>query len=58
MQNIEFVDLTQTTIFYMQDLFQSIFLTTIQPQITQEHIKTQQIVDYLIFLRFKVIQSE
>jgi len=25
MQNAEFADLTQTTIFYIQDLFQSIF---------------------------------
>jgi len=31
MYNAEFVDLTQTTIFYIQDLFQSIFLTSIQP---------------------------
>jgi len=52
MQNTEFADLTQTTIFYIQDLFQSIFLIVIQPQITQERIKTQQRVDYLIFLRF------
>jgi len=28
------------------------FLTIIQPQIAQERIKTQQEVDYLIFLRF------
>jgi len=33
-------------------MFQLIFLTIIQPHITQERIKTQQIVDYLIFLRF------
>jgi len=52
MQNTKFVNLTQTTIFYIQDLFQSIFLTIIQPQITQERIKTQQRVDYFIFLRF------
>jgi len=38
MQNAEFVDLTQTSIFYIQDLFQSIFLTNIQPQIIQECI--------------------
>ena len=35
MQNAKFADLTQTTIFYIQDLFQSIFLTSIQPQITK-----------------------
>jgi len=52
MKNIEFADLTQTTIFYIQDLLQSIYLTLIQLQITQERIKTQQIVVYLIFLRF------
>jgi len=34
MQNVDFVDLTQTTNFYIQDLFQIIFLTSIQPQIT------------------------
>jgi len=49
MQNAEFADLTQTTNFYIQDLFQSIFLTSIQPHITQEHIKAQQRVDYLVF---------
>jgi len=35
-------DLTQTTNFYIQDLFQTIFLTSIQPQITQECIKTHK----------------
>ena len=39
MQNAEIVNSTQTTIFYIQDLFQSIFLTCIQPQITQDRIK-------------------
>jgi len=34
MQNTKFANLTQTTIFYIQDLFQSMFLTIIQPQIT------------------------
>jgi len=29
MQNAEFANSTQTTIFYIQDLFQSIFLTSI-----------------------------
>jgi len=52
MQNAVFLDLTQTTNFYVQDLFQSIFLTVIQHHITQEHIKAQQRVDYLIFLSF------
>jgi len=52
MQNTEFAYLIQTTIFYIQDFLQSIYLTLIQPQITQECIKTQQRVDYLIFWRF------
>jgi len=52
MQNTEITDLTQTKIFCIQDLLQSIFLTLIQPQITEEHIKTQQRVYYLIFLTF------
>ena len=52
MQNADFAYLTQTTNFYMQDFFQSIFLTGIQPQITQERIKAQQRVDYLVFLSF------
>jgi len=52
MQNAEFANLTQTTNFYIQDLFQSIFLTSIQPQITQECIKGQQRMDYLVFLSF------
>jgi len=52
MQNAEFVDLTQTTIFYIQDLFQSIFLTSIQPIITQECIKSHQRMNYLVFLSF------
>jgi len=51
MQNTKFTYLTQTTIFYIQDLFQSIFLTITQSHITQERIKTQQRVDYLIFLK-------
>jgi len=37
--NADFANLTQTTFFYIQDLFQSIFLTCIQPQITQDRIK-------------------
>jgi len=52
MQNAEFADLTQTTIFYIQDLFQSIFLTSIQPQITQERIKSHQRMNCLVFLSF------
>jgi len=35
MQNIEFSYLTQIAIFYIQDLYQSMFLIIIQPQITQ-----------------------
>ena len=50
MQNAEFIDLTQTSNFYIKDLFQKIFLTSIQPHITQEHIKAQQRVDSLVFL--------
>jgi len=30
MQNAEFINSTQTTIFYIQDLFQSVFLKSIQ----------------------------
>jgi len=52
MQNAEFADLTQTTNFYIQDLFQLVFLTSIQPQLTQERIKAQQRVDSLVFLSF------
>jgi len=48
----KFADLTQTTKFYVQDLFQTIFLTSIQPQITQERIKAQQRVDSLVLLSF------
>jgi len=52
MHNAEFVDLTQTTNFFIQDLFQSIFLTSIQPHIRQERIKSQERVDYFIILSF------
>jgi len=52
MQNTEFTDSNQTIILYIQDLLQLIYLSLIQSQITQERIKTQQRVDYLIFLRF------
>jgi len=38
----EFANSTQTTIFYIQDLFQSVFIISIEPQITQEHIKSHQ----------------
>jgi len=34
MQNAEFTYLTQTTNFYTQDMFQSIFLTSMQHHIT------------------------
>jgi len=33
-------------------LFQSVFLTRIQPQITQERIKSHQRLNCLIFLSF------
>jgi len=52
MHNTEFVNATQTTIFYIQDLFQSTFLTSIQPQITQGRIKSHQISNCLVFLSF------
>ena len=39
MQNVEFANSTQTTIFYIQDMFQSVFITSIKPQIKQERIK-------------------
>jgi len=52
MRNTKFADLTQTTIFYIQDFFQSIFLTRIELQITQERIKSHQRMNYLIFLSF------
>jgi len=51
-QNIEFANLTQTTNFYTQDLFQSIFLTIMQHQITQKRIKAQQRMNCLVFLSF------
>jgi len=41
MKNAEFTNLTQTTNFYTQDLFQSTFLTCMQHQITHKCIKTQ-----------------
>jgi len=52
MQNAEFADLTQTTIFYIQNLFQSIFLTSVQPHITQERIKSHLRTNCLVFLSF------
>jgi len=52
MHNVEFANSTQTTIFYIQDLFQTIFLTSIQPQITQEHIKSHQRTNCLVLLSF------
>jgi len=52
MQNAKFAYLSQTTNFYIQPLFQTIFLTSTQPQITQEHIKAQQGMDSLVFLSF------
>jgi len=52
MHTAEFANLTQTTNFYIQDLLQSVLLSSIQPYITQECIKAQQIVDSLVFLSF------
>jgi len=46
MQNAEFANLTPTTNFYTQDLFQSIFLTGMQHQITQKHNKAQKRMNY------------
>jgi len=53
MQSAKFADLTQIVNFYIQDLFQSIFITGIQPHITQERIKAKQRVNYLVFLCFE-----
>jgi len=58
MQNTKFVDLTQTTIFHIWDLFQSIFLTIIQPQITQEPLKHSKEWITPFSWDFKVIQRE
>ena len=52
MQNAEFENSTQTTTFYIQDLFQTVFITSIKPQITQEHIKSHQRTNCLVFLSF------
>jgi len=52
MQNAEFTISTQTTIFYIQDLFQLVFITSIKPQITQERIKSDQRSNCLVFLSF------
>jgi len=42
MQNAEFANSTQTTIFYIQDRFQSVFITSIKSRFTQERIKSHQ----------------
>jgi len=52
MQNAEFANSTQKTIFYIQDMFQSIFITSIKPHITQERIESHQRSNCLFFLRF------
>jgi len=52
MQDVEFANSNQTTIFYIQDLFRSIFLTSIKPRITQERIKSHKKMNCLIFLSF------
>ena len=58
MQNAEFANSTQTTIFYIQDMFQSVFIISIKPQITQERIKSHQRSNCLVFLSFKEFQRE
>jgi len=59
MQNAELTNSTQTTIFYIQDLFQSVFITSINPQITQERIKSHQRSNCFVFLSFfKEFQRE
>jgi len=52
MRNAEFANSTQTTIFYIQDMFQSVFITSTKPQITQERIESHQRSNCLFFLRF------
>jgi len=52
MQNTEFSNSTQTTIFYIQDMFQSVFITSTKPQITQERIEPHQRSNCLVFLSF------
>jgi len=52
MQNAESVNSTQTTIFYKQDLFQLVFITSIKPHITQERIKSHQRSNCMVFLSF------
>jgi len=52
MQNAEFTNLTQKANFYIQYLFQTMFITSIQPQITKERIKAKQRMNYLVFLSF------
>jgi len=50
MQNAESANSTQTTIFYIEDLFQTIFITSTKPHITQERIKSHQRTNCLVFL--------
>ena len=52
MQNAEFANSTQTTIFYIQDMFQLVFITSIKPEITQERIKSHQRSNCFVFLNF------
>jgi len=52
MQNTEFVNSTQTTIFYIQDMFQSVFITSTKLQIIQARIKSHQRSNCLVFLSF------
>jgi len=59
MQNAEFENSTQTPIFYIKDMFQSVFITSMKPQITQERIKSHQRSNCLVFLSFfKEFQRE
>ena len=52
MQNAEFANSTQTVIFYIQDMLQSVFITSTKPQITQARIKSHQRSNYWVFLSF------
>jgi len=42
MKNAELTNSTQRTIIYIQDMFQSVFITSTKPQITQTCIKSHQ----------------
>ena len=57
MQNAEFANSTQTTIFYIEDLFQIVFMTSIKPQIIQKRIKSHQRTNFLVFLSFQRVSK-